>query len=165
MRKLGDSNPRYGNPYGSLANCWFQPLTQTSLPRNYRAFALKCGAKVMPFFHSSKFFEVFFFAFTTFFFFFVIFATFMALPSPVQHHGIAAIQHRGIATRACLHYFISRFSSSVQSLRFDRPLSGPSNIRAASASCFSCHPCADNAECRGGARWKGCTYLETGRTA
>ena len=30
-RKLGDSNPRYGNPYGSLANCWFQPLTQTSL--------------------------------------------------------------------------------------------------------------------------------------
>ena len=31
-RKLGDSNPRYGNPYGSLANCWFQPLTQTSFP-------------------------------------------------------------------------------------------------------------------------------------
>ena len=31
VRKLGDSNPRYGNPYGSLANCWFQPLTQTSL--------------------------------------------------------------------------------------------------------------------------------------
>ncbi len=30
MRKLGDSNPRYGYPYGSLANCWFQPLTQTS---------------------------------------------------------------------------------------------------------------------------------------
>ena len=31
-RKLGDSNPRYGYPYGSLANCWFQPLTQTSNP-------------------------------------------------------------------------------------------------------------------------------------
>ena len=30
-RKLGDSNPRYGYPYGSLANCWFQPLTQTSI--------------------------------------------------------------------------------------------------------------------------------------
>ena len=30
LRKLGDSNPRYGYPYGSLANCWFQPLTQTS---------------------------------------------------------------------------------------------------------------------------------------
>ena len=30
-RKLGDSNPRYGYPHGSLANCWFQPLTQTSL--------------------------------------------------------------------------------------------------------------------------------------
>ena len=31
LRKLGDSNPRYGYPYGSLANYWFQPLTQTSL--------------------------------------------------------------------------------------------------------------------------------------
>ena len=31
QRKLGDSNPRYGYPYGSLANCWFQPLTQTSI--------------------------------------------------------------------------------------------------------------------------------------
>ena len=30
MRKEGDSNPRYGNPYGSLANCWFQPLTHPS---------------------------------------------------------------------------------------------------------------------------------------
>ena len=30
LRKLGDSNPRYGNPYVSLANWWFQPLTQTS---------------------------------------------------------------------------------------------------------------------------------------
>ena len=32
LRKLGDSNPRYVYTYGSLANCWFQPLTQTSLP-------------------------------------------------------------------------------------------------------------------------------------
>ena len=30
LRKLGDSNPRYSHPYGSLANYWFQPLTQTS---------------------------------------------------------------------------------------------------------------------------------------
>ena len=30
VRKLGDSNPRYGYPYVSLANWWFQPLTQTS---------------------------------------------------------------------------------------------------------------------------------------
>ena len=30
LRKLGDSNPRYGCPYVSLANWWFQPLTQTS---------------------------------------------------------------------------------------------------------------------------------------
>ena len=31
MRKEGDSNPRYGNPYVSLANWWFQPLTHPSL--------------------------------------------------------------------------------------------------------------------------------------
>ena len=30
MRKEGDSNPRYGNPYVSLANWWFQPLTHPS---------------------------------------------------------------------------------------------------------------------------------------
>ena len=30
-RKEGDSNPRYGNPYDSLANCWFQPLTHPSV--------------------------------------------------------------------------------------------------------------------------------------
>ena len=35
LRKLGDSNPRYGYPYGSLANCWFQPLTQTSISSAY----------------------------------------------------------------------------------------------------------------------------------
>ena len=29
-RKLGDSNPRYPCEYVSLANWWFQPLTQTS---------------------------------------------------------------------------------------------------------------------------------------
>ena len=29
-RKEGDSNPRYGYPYDSLANCWFQPLTHPS---------------------------------------------------------------------------------------------------------------------------------------
>ena len=48
QRKLGDSNPRYGNPHGSLANCWFQPLTQTSLPKrfslNYISL-LKCECK------------------------------------------------------------------------------------------------------------------------
>ena len=30
LRKEGDSNPRYGYPHGSLANCWFQPLTHPS---------------------------------------------------------------------------------------------------------------------------------------
>ncbi len=28
---MGDSNPRYSYPYVSLANWWFQPLTQSSL--------------------------------------------------------------------------------------------------------------------------------------
>ena len=42
MRKLGDSNPRYDK----LANCWFQPLTQTSFPVYCtEALSLKCGCK------------------------------------------------------------------------------------------------------------------------
>ena len=31
LRRKGDSNPRYGYPYDSLANCWFKPLTHLSL--------------------------------------------------------------------------------------------------------------------------------------
>ena len=30
-RREGDSNPRYGYPHDSLANCWFQPLTHLTL--------------------------------------------------------------------------------------------------------------------------------------
>jgi hypothetical protein len=30
LRRRGDSNPRYPYEYGSLANCWFQPLTHPS---------------------------------------------------------------------------------------------------------------------------------------
>ncbi len=30
LRREGDSNPRYPYGYGSLANCWFQPLTHLS---------------------------------------------------------------------------------------------------------------------------------------
>jgi hypothetical protein len=30
LRREGDSNPRYSYPYGSLANCWFKPLTHLS---------------------------------------------------------------------------------------------------------------------------------------
>ncbi len=30
-RRKGDSNPRYGYPYDSLANCWFKPLTHLSV--------------------------------------------------------------------------------------------------------------------------------------
>jgi hypothetical protein len=33
LRREGDSNPRYGYPYGSLANCWFKPLTHRSKKR------------------------------------------------------------------------------------------------------------------------------------
>ena len=44
LRKLGDSNPRYGYPYVSLANWWFQPLTQTSFFSE--ALSLKRGAKI-----------------------------------------------------------------------------------------------------------------------
>ena len=65
LRKLGDSNPRYSHPYGSLANYWFQPLTQTSSVLPFRgdsevALALKCGAKVSTYFRFCKFFTIFF---------------------------------------------------------------------------------------------------------
>ena len=30
LRRGRDSNSWYGYPYGSLANCWFQPLTHLS---------------------------------------------------------------------------------------------------------------------------------------
>ena len=63
LRKVGDSNPRYGNPHGSLANCWFQPLTQPSsrksLPNQQASFS-NAGAKILHFFCSTKFFCNFF---------------------------------------------------------------------------------------------------------
>ena len=59
LRKLGDSNPRYGNPHGSLANCWFQPLTQTSF-RVAEAPFPNANAKVRHLFHSSKYFLKYF---------------------------------------------------------------------------------------------------------
>ena len=63
QRKLGDSNPRYGYPYGSLANCWFQPLTQPSsriLNRINQASFLNASAKVLLFSDSTKSFCNFF---------------------------------------------------------------------------------------------------------
>ena len=64
VRKEGDSNPRYGNPYGSLANCWFQPLTHPSLKdpgvRNRGVISLIAGAKVRLFFEPCKFLSYFF---------------------------------------------------------------------------------------------------------
>ena len=38
LRREGDSNPRYSYPYGSLANCWFKPLTHLSSSEIYSAF-------------------------------------------------------------------------------------------------------------------------------
>ena len=124
MRKLGDSNPRYGNPYGSLANCWFQPLTQTSLPRNYRAFALKCGAKVMPFFHSSKFFEVFFSLL-------LLFSSFLSFSLP------SWLFHRPCSTMA------SPLSSTVASPH------GPVCIISSAGFPQASSPCASTDRCRG----------------
>ena len=64
VRKEGDSNPRYGNPYGSLANCWFQPLTHPSkkeaLSFNRGVISLIAGAKVRLFFEPCKFLSHFF---------------------------------------------------------------------------------------------------------
>ena len=124
MRKLGDSNPRYGNPYGSLANCWFQPLTQTSLPRNYRAFALKCGAKVMPFFHSSKFFEAFFSLL-------LLFSSFLSFSLP------SWLFHRPCSTMA------SPLSSTVASPH------GPVCIISSAGFPQASSPCASTDRCRG----------------
>ena len=63
VRKEGDSNPRYGNPYGSLANCWFQPLTSFQKDygvRNRGVISLIAGAKVQLFFEPTKYFPNFF---------------------------------------------------------------------------------------------------------
>ena len=46
MRKLGDSNSWYDNSHGSLANCWFQPLTQTSNFVSAKTLFVKSSAKV-----------------------------------------------------------------------------------------------------------------------
>ena len=76
LRWEGDSNPRYGYPYVSLANWWFQPLThltsENRLASNH-AFALsesrlaktnvlflKADAKVLLFFETAKLFGHFF---------------------------------------------------------------------------------------------------------
>ena len=63
LRKEGDSNPRYENSHGSLANCWFQPLTHPSfrwLVSVLPSIVLKCGAKVWTFSDIAKFFSLFF---------------------------------------------------------------------------------------------------------
>ncbi|WP_277121270.1 hypothetical protein, partial [Bacteroides ndongoniae] len=41
------SNPRYGNPYVSLANWWFQPLTQTSFNLHYLSNAVQRYGKLL----------------------------------------------------------------------------------------------------------------------
>ena len=59
-RKLGDSNPRYGYPYDSLANCWFQPLTQTSKFFMTAAIVLELRCKDKSYFLINNTFGVFF---------------------------------------------------------------------------------------------------------
>ena len=54
MRKRGDSNPRYGNPYVSLANWWFQPLTHPSFKTLKRSVVCQTQCKVTTFSHSSQ---------------------------------------------------------------------------------------------------------------
>ena len=54
--RRGIRTPGTRNSYGSLANCWFQPLTlsfQSSLP-NRQALSLKCGCKVSHLFSSRQ---------------------------------------------------------------------------------------------------------------
>ena len=62
QRKLGDSNPRYGYPHGSLANCWFQPLTQTSIRLKLTgALFLNCECKGIGFYCNHQMFSVLFY--------------------------------------------------------------------------------------------------------
>ncbi|WP_302393718.1 hypothetical protein, partial [Phocaeicola coprophilus] len=51
-------------PYGSLANCWFQPLTQTSNTFFVEAFSLKRGAKINGVFDLCKHLKLFFIPFS-----------------------------------------------------------------------------------------------------
>ena len=63
VRKEGDSNPRYGNPYGSLANCWFQPLTHPSkggFKLQPWGYLLDCGCKGTTIFRTLQIFLWFF---------------------------------------------------------------------------------------------------------
>ena len=69
LRKEGDSNPRYGNPYGSLANCWFQPLTHPSKGLRSQkpwGYLLDCGCKGTTIFSTLQIFSLFFFVFSQF---------------------------------------------------------------------------------------------------
>lgn len=52
LRKLGDSNPRNGCPFVSLANWWFKPLTHLSKPYDLSAFR---GANIDQIYLSAKF--------------------------------------------------------------------------------------------------------------
>ena len=54
--RRGIRTPGTRNSYGSLANCWFQPLTHPSgFISELPSIVLKCGAKVRLIFHSTKF--------------------------------------------------------------------------------------------------------------
>ena len=58
----GIRTPGTVNPYVSLANWWFQPLTHPSIGFivELPSIVLKCGAKVISLFQFSKYFRNFF---------------------------------------------------------------------------------------------------------
>ena len=63
VRKEGDSNPRYENSHGSLANCWFQPLTHPSIDGLYpirQALFLNAVQRYEKFLIHPKLFRAFF---------------------------------------------------------------------------------------------------------
>ena len=92
--RRGIRTPGTRNSYGSLANCWFQPLTHPSRVR-YRIakHCLKCGCKVRLFFSSRQIYRKVFSKNLSLCSFLLIYIVLFALFSPKSHHP-ASYQHR-----------------------------------------------------------------------
>lgn len=86
--RRGIRTPGTRNSYGSLANCWFQPLTHPSRVR-YR-IAKHClsnaGAKLAIYFRPAKFIGIFFLKIFLFTVFSLIYLALSALFSTKSHH-------------------------------------------------------------------------------
>ena len=86
--RRGIRTPGTRNSYGSLANCWFQPLTHPSRVR-YR-IAKHClsnaGAKLAIYFRPAKFIGIFFLKIFLFAVFSLIYLALSALFSTKSHH-------------------------------------------------------------------------------